>query len=109
MNQKRITAALLSVVTAVCVFQAMQSAWPVMTVSAAEEYTEGQLTYLLYNDRATVTLCDKTASEIEIPSEIKGLPVTRIDNSAFSGCTDLTAVTIPDTVTSIEFESFCRK
>lgn len=71
MNQKRITAALLSVVTAVCVFQAMQSAWPVMTVSAAEEYTEGQLTYLLYNDRATVTLCDKTASEIEIPSEMR--------------------------------------
>ena len=43
----------------------------------------------------------KTQSDIVIPSEINGIPVTSIDHQAFSDCTNLTSVTIPDSVSSI--------
>ena len=40
-------------------------------------------------------------SEITIPSEYKGRPVTEIENQAFRYCKKLTSVTIPNSVTSI--------
>lgn len=43
--------------------------------------------------------CDDT--DIVIPGEYNGLPVTSIGERAFSGCTSLTSVNIPDSVTSI--------
>ena len=42
-----------------------------------------------------------TDSNISIPAEYNGLPVSSINDSAFSNCKFLTNVTIPDTVTSI--------
>ena len=41
-----------------------------------------------------------------IPAEYEGLPVTRIDNSAFAGATSLKQVIIPDCVTAIEYNAF---
>jgi uncharacterized protein YjdB len=54
-------------------------------------------------DSATGTIRWYTGSDSElvIPSEINGVKVTRIGNSAFSQCTGLTSVEIPDSVTSI--------
>ena len=40
-------------------------------------------------------------SEITIPNEYKGLPVTEIECSGFSHCYSLTSITIPNSVTSI--------
>lgn len=47
-----------------------------------------------------------SASTLEIPSEIDGLPVTRIDYSAFSGNETITSAIIPDSVTSIRGSVF---
>ena len=46
-------------------------------------------------------------SEITIPSEYKGRPVTEIESFGFSYCYSLTSITIPDSVTSIEEYAFC--
>jgi hypothetical protein len=46
------------------------------------------------------------AAALVIPPEISGLPVTSIRLGAFSGCTDLTSVSIPASVTSIGAYAF---
>ena len=49
---------------------------------------------------------DSRATEVVIPSEIKGLPVTNIGGRAFYWCQNLTSITIPDSVTNIEEGAF---
>lgn len=61
------------------------------------------LYYRINDDKTGVTItdCNTAATEIVIPSEIAGLPVTSIGGGAFYECSSLTSVTIPDSVTSI--------
>ena len=49
---------------------------------------------------------DTSVTEIAIPAEIEGLPVTRISSHAFSRCSNLASVTIPESVTSIDKAAF---
>lgn len=44
--------------------------------------------------------------EVAIPSTLGGKPVTRIGVYAFNYCRDVTRVTIPASVTDIEFDAF---
>ncbi len=83
--------------------------------SASTEQTEGLFTYTIFNDRAIIIKCDESASgTITIPSELGGYPVTSISESfdiissseAFSGCSDITEIVIPDSVTWIEEAAF---
>ena len=62
-----------------------------ITVSAAEEYTVEtyeSLTYLKYSDHVEISGCDKSVTEVVIPGEIEGLPVTSIGDHAFKYCSD---------------------
>ncbi len=71
----------------------------------AEEYTE-YLTYEIIDDQVIITDClTSIEGEIIIPEKIEDLPVTAIKD-AFYGCTKLTSIVIPDTVTCIDFNAF---
>ena len=55
---------------------------------------------------AVVSGTAQTSGTLTIPSVIDGLPVTSIGSSAFSGCSGLSGVTIPDGVVSIASDAF---
>lgn len=81
----------------------------VPTVVSAETY--GDLTYKNNGYYIEITGCNKSATSVDIPAEIEGLPVTSIENFAFRDCTSLINVTIPDSITSIGRSAFedCTK
>ncbi len=69
--------------------------------------TEGLAYKLLDNGTYEVSVGNaKEATEIVIPSKYNGKPVTRIGYRAFSDCTRLTSIDIPDSVTSIGDDAF---
>ncbi len=70
-------------------------------VSAAEEKpTYGILTYSVEDGCVTITGCESTTEPVEIPTEIDGMPVTKIGATAFYGA-EFTSIVIPEGVTTI--------
>ena len=74
--------------------------------TTAEAATEGNFTYEISDGKATITNYNGSGGDVAIPSTLGGCPVTSIGDDAFSGCTGLTAVTIPDSVTTIGICAF---
>ena len=80
----------------------------VCTRCGTERASEG-LEYSLNSDGTGYTVTGIgtcTDTEIIIPSEYNAKHVTSIGSSAFSGCTGLKSITIPDSVTSIGSSAF---
>jgi hypothetical protein len=65
-----------------------------------------QAAYTVTNGAVTITKYTGPGGSVAIPATITGLPVTGIGDSAFSGCTNLTAIVIPDSVTNIGDAAF---
>ena len=69
--------------------------------------TENGIEWILSNDDTVkIVKADKTVTQVEIPSIIKGCPVTSIVSYAFDGCSSLKSVVIPSSVTKIGYEAF---
>ena len=62
--------------------------------------------YLDNNGMITITGYTGSGGDVILPDTINGLPVTSIGASAFSECTSLTSVTIPNSITNIGFGAF---
>lgn len=65
----------------------------------AYEVTGGNI----YFDQATGTItdCDESVTEATIPAEINGVAVNSIGGGSFNGCSILTSITLPNSITSI--------
>ena len=81
-------------------------------LSAADEtVTEGNIRYRIGDRQASViSVVSKNVPYIVIPNEINGMRVTSIEDDAFSGCTSLTKITLPNGVIHIGNRAFfnCR-
>jgi hypothetical protein len=61
----------------------------------------GDFGYTTENDKITLVKYVGPGGDVTIPSEINGQPVARIGNNAFDNCTNVTSVTIPDSIISV--------
>ncbi len=76
-----------------------------LTANAVTTGKYQMLEYSVYNDYVAITKCIQLASgEIVIPEKIEDLPVTRV--GGFSRCSNVTSVTLPDSVTKIDADAF---
>jgi hypothetical protein len=73
----------------------------------ADTVPAADFTYATSNSTVTLTKYTGRGESVVIPSEISGLPVTRIGDGAFA-YTKLTSITIPRNVTSIGWSAFAR-
>ncbi|MHC1765213.1 MAG: leucine-rich repeat domain-containing protein [Verrucomicrobiia bacterium] len=62
---------------------------------------QAQFIYTINNGAITITGYTGPGGAVIIPDTINGLPVNSIGDNAFSFCSSLTSVTIPNSVTSI--------
>lgn len=81
-------------------------AFNAISVSATTYGKYETLSYKVSNNTVTITDCDSEATEVIIPEQIEGYPVTIIDGKAFSHCKKLTNITIPDSVIKIYSYAF---
>ena len=71
-------------------------------------WTDGVTGGAIYFDArtGTITGCDSKVENAKIPESINGTKVTKIGRYAFFRCASLTEITLPDTVTCIEYGAF---
>lgn len=78
---------------------------PVATTSEIEVAypVEGGNIYLDLSS-GTITRSDYTVTNVVIPTDVEGVPITTIGSRAFRWCEDLTSVTLSKNITNIEYD-----
>ena len=80
---------------------------PVGAQSEAQPVGKSSFTYSVSNNQVTITgLTDEYLTDLVIPETIENLPVTAIKENAFDGCSQITSITVPNSVTSIGSGAF---
>lgn len=64
------------------------------------------LVYEIVDGHVVITDCRETATQVVIPAQIEGYPVTHIGSAAFRDCKQLTSVTLPDCLTVVGSYAF---
>ena len=95
-----------SIVLGLASLACMISAFAVSANAEYDGYAEG-FYYVESDDGVCIRDCN-LIGDIAIPEMLNGKKVTEIGNFAFSGCDELTSVTIPNSVTSIGDRAFYR-
>ena len=75
------------------------------------KYVEGYYTYTVTDGKATIVSCDsKISGDVVIPSTLGGYPVANLRNGFFF-CDEMTSVTLPKSIESLEGNVFddCEK
>lgn len=78
----------------------------VFVPATAEAKKSGEYVYTVTDGKAEITAYTGSESEIFIPSDFDGVPITSVGNNAFKSCHTLRSVVIPDSVTLIRDYAF---
>ena len=74
--------------------------------TSSENASSGDYTYTQSDGEITITKYAGSGENVEIPSQIEGMPVTTIGRRAFQNCSTIRQLTIPDGITFIDREAF---
>ena len=79
-----------------------------LTVVSVAASVSGDYEYTVNSDGASVTLTDYCGNhtDLTVPAVLDGYSVSSIGNNAFSSCSTLKEVVLPDTITSIGRDAF---
>ncbi len=106
-RRNRLTAVLTAgVMSVLCAVPVPAQADEKVVIDGITYYTDYYTIDGVRYDSAGVEKCDRSLTNAVIQSTVNGIPVTYIGSSAFSGCTSLTTVTIPDNVETIRAHAF---
>ena len=90
-----------------CFFMSSASFWGQLVISY--HVTKGGVIYDIFESERFAMVSgpeDKNCEVIEIYEEVDGYKVLGIESLAFSGCNNLSSVSIPNGVTSISYQAF---
>ena len=69
-------------------------------------FTDNVMTYRKAEGGVYISDCESRTSSVNISGEVDGYKVIGIDANAFSDCTKLTEINLPDTITDIGESAF---
>ena len=103
---KRMIAAIAAAVVTSAALPALAATWT--DPSTGIEWTYRVISHEaeIYSDWHKSAIPATTSGAVAVPSTLGGYPVRRIENWAFYGCTNITSVTIPNSVTRIGNSAF---